>query len=49
MHYDIDTTAKQWTMMLSTIKDNLESQKQKKHHDKESESRKKTDEDQKDS
>ena len=45
MHYDIDTTAKQWTMMLSTIKDNLESQKQKKYHDKESESGKKTDED----
>ena len=44
MHYDIDTTAKQWTMMLSTIKDNLESQKQKKHYDKESENGKKTDE-----
>ena len=24
MHYDIETTAKQWTMMLETIKNNLE-------------------------
>ena len=24
MHYDIETTAKQWEMMLSTIKSNLE-------------------------
>ena len=29
MHYDIDTTAKQWTMMLSTIKGNLENIKEK--------------------
>ena len=30
MHYDIDTTAKQWTMMLETIKTNIEYSKQKK-------------------
>jgi hypothetical protein len=30
MHYDIDTTAKQWEMMLGTIKTNLEYSKQKK-------------------
>jgi hypothetical protein len=30
MHYDIDTTAKQWEMMLETIKTNIEYSKQKK-------------------
>jgi len=30
MYYDIDTTAKQWTMMLETIKTNIEYFKQKK-------------------
>ena len=30
MYYDIDTTAKQWTMMLETIKTNIEYSKQKK-------------------
>ena len=30
MHYDIDTTVKQWTMMLETIKTNIEYSKQKK-------------------
>ena len=30
MHYDIETTAKQWTMMLETIKNNIEKTKEKK-------------------
>jgi hypothetical protein len=30
MHYDIETTAKQWTMMLETIKNNIENTKEKK-------------------
>ena len=30
MHYDIETTAKQWTMMLETIKENIERSKEKK-------------------
>jgi glycosyltransferase involved in cell wall biosynthesis len=46
MHYDIDTTAKQWTMMLETIKSNLEYSKQKNDNGEEIESGKKTDEDQ---
>ena len=30
MHYDIETTAKQWEMMLQTIKNNIERSKDKK-------------------
>ena len=30
MHYDIETTAKQWIMMLETIKNNIENTKEKK-------------------
>ena len=29
MHYDIETTAKQWTMMLETIRGNIEKSKEK--------------------
>jgi hypothetical protein len=46
MHYDIDTTAKQWEMMLGTIKSNLEYSKQKNDNGEEIESGKKIDEDQ---
>ena len=28
MHYDIETTAKQWEMMLQTIKNNIERSKE---------------------
>ena len=30
MHYDIETTAKQWEMMLQTIKNNIERSKEQK-------------------